>query len=278
MLIGIDHWSFHNARLFGGMPPEGFIDKAAELGADGVGLDYFMLPGRLRRDPAPLKERLEAHGMQLVFGFGLPFALPDAAFYLMDRHRRRAFELAHDLNADVLRVTGGLVLPVPGLRPLHLSLSRRAEPAWVASRLGHLCREARAEGLILALENHNDYTSGQILEILERVGSEALRVTLDTGSPASLGEDPYEAAARLAPHAAHAHIKDARGRGLRRRAVPLGEGELDISRMIDLLRGAGYAGLYAVEADLPPWRRAEEEGQAARDVSYLRAFDRDGVH
>lgn len=278
MLIGIDHWSFHNALFFGRMPPEEFIDKAAELGADGVGLDYFMLPGRLRRDPAPLKERLDVHEMRLVFGFGMPFVLPDAAFYLMDRHRRRAFELAHQLKADVLRVAAGLVLPVPGLRPLHLSLSRRAEPAWVASRLGHLCREARAEGLTLALENRSDYTSRQILEIIERVDSEALRVTLDTGNSASLGEDPYEAAARLAPHAAHAHIKDARGRGLRWRAAPPGEGELDIPRMIDILRTADYGGLYAIETDLPPWRRAEEEGQAARAISYLRGLDRDGVH
>ena len=148
----------------------------------------------------------------------------------------------------------------------------------MASRLRHVCREARAEGLTLALENHNDYTSRQILEILERVDSEALRVTLDTGNLSSLGEDPSEAAAKLAPHAAYSHIKDARGRGTCWRAVSLGEGELDIPRMIDLIRGAGYTGLYAVEADLPPWRRSEEEGQVARAVSYLRDLDRDGVH
>jgi len=196
----------------------------------------------------------------------------------MNRHKRRAFKLAHDLDATVLRVTGGLILPLPGLRPLHLSLSRRAEPAWVASRLRPVCREAKAEGLTLALENHNDYTSDQILEILERVDSEALRVTLDTGTPVSVGEDPCKAVARLAPHAAYTHLKDARGRGRRWRARPLGEGELDIPRLIDILNNAGYDGLYAIEVDLPPWRRTEKEGQVARAIAYLRGLDQGEAH
>ena len=273
MEIGIDERSFHNTRLLGSMTPEDFVDKAADLGANGVGLDYFTLPGRLRRDPAPLKERLEAHGLLVVFGFRLPFVLPDAAFYLMDRHKRRAFKIAHELGASVIPVTGGLVLPLPGLRPIHVSLSKRAEPAWVASRLRSVCRDARAEGLTIALENRNDYRSTEILEILERAGSDALRVALDTGSPAALGEDPYEAAVRLAPHAAYIHFKDAAGRGLGRRTRPPGEGELDMPRIFDLLRRSGYGGLYSVGVDLPLWRRSDEESRIAGLIAYLRGME-----
>jgi sugar phosphate isomerase/epimerase len=98
----------------------------------------------------------------------------------------------------------------------------------------------KRHGVVLAVENHKDWRVADLLEMLKRLGSERVGVTLDTGNSIALLEDPMEVVEALAPHALSIHIKDMAVReyeeGFLLSEIPLGEGFLDLARIIDVCR------------------------------------------
>jgi 3-oxoisoapionate decarboxylase len=115
-------------------------------------------------------------------------------------------EVASRLGAKVVRATLSTLLcgdrrPMPGGWEAHLA--RRAE------RLRQVLPRAEALGVCLALENHQDATSDDLVRLAEMVGhSPAYGVTLDTGNALAVLEDPVEFARRVAPFVRHVHLKD----------------------------------------------------------------------
>ena len=269
MKIGIDEWCYHNSMLTGRMDIEDLINRCGELGVSGVGFDYFMLAKKHRKEPEIIKGLLESNGLELVFGFSFPFALPDAAFRLVEDRRDEMFDLAHEFNAKILRVVGGVILPNPVHKPFHLSASVDDEVGRVARRLRDFCEDAKLEGLTVALENHTEYTADQMLRIVDEVAMDNFKITLDTGNCMYIGEDPIETVEKLAPHAAHTHIKDMKQTGPFMMSVPLGRGDVGIATAVEVLRGSGYSGLYNIEVDLPVWEAGKEDRYLQESIEFL---------
>lgn len=92
----------------------------------------------------------------------------------------------------------------------------------------------------LAVENHKDWRIEELLAILERIDSEAVGVTIDTGNNMSLLEDPLETVRAFAPYANSVHLKDmaveAYEDGFLLSEVPFGEGLLDLKSIVDAIR------------------------------------------
>jgi sugar phosphate isomerase/epimerase len=135
---------------------------------------------------------------------------------------------------------------------------------------------AENHGVILALENHIDYTSAEILEILERVGSPNLKVNFDTGNTMRMMEDPVAAARRLGPHTVATHTKDVDAcRHVRPEewyffsSVPVGTGLIDMPGVVQALRDCGYEGVLAVESDHHKDNQ-DEDRLVAESIGYLK--------
>jgi sugar phosphate isomerase/epimerase len=100
---------------------------------------------------------------------------------------------------------------------------------------------ARA-GLRLAIENHKDWRTGELIEILKRLKSRQVGVCVDTGNSIALLEDPLEVVETYAPWAITTHLKDMAVAeyedGFLLAEVPLGQGFLDLKRMVGILRRA----------------------------------------
>ena len=270
MRIGVDEWCFHNSMMVGRMTLEDVVSLAAEMGAEGVGFDYFMMSREARKSPARMRQLIERNGLELVFGFGVPFALPDVVFQVLETRKNEMFELAHEFGAKVLRVCGGLIVPNAVQKPFHLTVNRRREIEDVARRLKQFTYDASLEGLTVALENHSDYTIEEMLKIIHYIESEKFRITLDTGNAVYLGEDPVETAERLAPYTVYTHIKDMKRSGPMLLSVPLGQGEVNIPEIVRALKNNYYVGLYSIECNLPLWQVDQEE-QALRDsIKFMR--------
>lgn len=94
----------------------------------------------------------------------------------------------------------------------------------------------------LGIENHKDWRVDEQVALLERYSSEYLGVTLDTGNNLSLLDDPMETVEKLAPWTFNTHFKDMAMEetetGFLLSEVPLGEGCLDLARMVDVIRRA----------------------------------------
>lgn len=97
---------------------------------------------------------------------------------------------------------------------------------------------ARRCGVRIGVENHQDATSEDLIRICEAVGDACIGVTLDTGNPLAVAEDPVEFARRILPHLVNVHLKDYRivkaPGGLRLCHCAIGAGVVDFGTLFTL--------------------------------------------
>jgi sugar phosphate isomerase/epimerase len=97
------------------------------------------------------------------------------------------------------------------------------------------------------LETHFDATTFELVEIVEKVGSDVCGICLDTANVVLFGEHPVEAARRAAPYTHLTHIKDAilffTEKGLMRQTLAPGRGAIDWEQVLPIL--------HEYEPDLP---------------------------
>lgn len=96
---------------------------------------------------------------------------------------------------------------------------------------------AKKQRIRLAVENHKDWQTKDLLGLMGRFGSEYIGVTVDTGNSISLMEHPNETVSALAPYAFSTHIKDMGVReyddGFLLSEVPLGYGLLKLDNILN---------------------------------------------
>ena len=147
------------------------------------------------------------------------------------------------------------------------------------------------EGFTLAIENHQDFGSEELLQFCE-LGGCGVAICLDTGNPLAVGEDPISFAKRVSHKVCHLHMKDYRAQptpeGFRLVRCAIGDGaipflELEkiLSRDHDVLTASLEPGaLHARHVKLlteewwhgyPP--RSVQAIQACLDATKTRALD-----
>jgi sugar phosphate isomerase/epimerase len=94
----------------------------------------------------------------------------------------------------------------------------------------------------LGIENHKDWRVDEQVALLQQYSSEYVGVSLDTGNNLSVLDDPHETVEKLAPYTFNTHFKDMAVEetetGFHLSEVPLGEGMLDLPRMVRAIRTA----------------------------------------
>lgn len=92
----------------------------------------------------------------------------------------------------------------------------------------------------LAVENHKDWKAAELVENIKTIDSEWIGVTLDFGNNIALLEDPMYVVETLAPYIFTTHVKDMAvdefEDGILLSEVPLGEGILDLTRMVSVCK------------------------------------------
>jgi 3-oxoisoapionate decarboxylase len=98
---------------------------------------------------------------------------------------------------------------------------------------------ARRYGVKIGVENHKDFESPELVELLQRISSEHIGVCIDLGNSLALLEDPMDTVLRLAPFAMTTHVKDMAVKetpqGFLLSEVPLGQGILDLPKMLEVI-------------------------------------------
>jgi sugar phosphate isomerase/epimerase len=194
---------------------EGFLAIAREIGARVVELHQPWLDGL---DVAAL--RLD--GMVPVVSCGPDPAGDDAAL-----------DCAIALGARVVRMA---VTPV--LRGDRHAVDWPRLVDGVRARLARVVPRAAAAGVGVGIENHQDFTSAELLELCEEAG-EAAGIALDTGNAFAVGEAPLDFARAVAPRVLHVHLKDYRvqptGEGYRLVRCAIGEGAVPFEELAGVL-------------------------------------------
>lgn len=155
---------------------------------------------------------------------------------------RRAIWVAHRFDTPAIRVFSFFL-------PAAEAERHRDE---VLRRMGALTAEARAAGLTLLHENEREIygdTPERCLDLIESIGSPALRVTFDPANFVIVGVRPYDRAyPLLRDHIAYWHIKDATAADGKVQVAGAGDGQLP-----ELLRAEtarGYRGVASLEPHL----------------------------
>lgn len=92
----------------------------------------------------------------------------------------------------------------------------------------------------IGVENHQDATSDELVYLCQAVDSTHVGVTLDTGNPLAVAEDPVRFAENILPHLVHIHLKDYRvtttPQGYRLFHCPIGAGVVDFDALFKLFK------------------------------------------
>jgi sugar phosphate isomerase/epimerase len=235
--LGVVQYSFalrlaaeRAAGKIGLADPLTFLEHCHELGAGGVQIGLGIpSPEYL----ASLRKKAETHDMNLESTIRLPKDSTDCERFTNE------VRCAREAGIKVLRTVllGGRRYE----QFAHPDAFRRA--CAQAEQSVKLAEPIIAKNdLLLAIENHKDYRAGELMNLLRRLGSRHVGACVDTGNSIALLEEPLEVVRTLAPRAFTVHLKDMAVAecedGFLLAEVPLGEGFLDLPKMIALLREA----------------------------------------
>jgi len=246
----------------------GFLEKTREAGGDNAQIYYALLEGfdaeglrRLRARAAELDVRLEIHGGGAQ--------RPDFD---------KTLQQASALGVKVVGCSFGMLLrpdKIPGLE----AWDKHVEEC--RARYKQLLKIAAPLGIALGIENHLDFTTEELRDLIRQADAPNAGVVLDVGNPIGTLDDPLEAAEILGPYTIATHYKDFAieevARGFRFTMVPLGCGSLrlpeitqrllkhvspDVGFAIEMMNGQQFEVKWLEDRFWAPFRSKE-----ARDVA-----------
>ena len=226
------------------------FDLLIDLDLEGVHLDDGVLE---RLEPTFLQEVGSAAreaGLYLEYNFSMDLGEFGVG---VQNDLTGAIATARHLGADIIKV--GMDMRRP--RPFAAS---RFHPE-VVSQLEHVADLLKAEapqaaeyGIRLAVENHCDSFSEEILWLLDQVDSPVVGACIDTVNGLHVMEDPMTAIENLTPRAFTNHFRDDRIEfqrwGFKLVGTAVGEGDIDMRRAYELFRDHSSMDRINIETEL----------------------------
>lgn len=203
---------------------EGFIALTEELGGKAIELWEGWLKDMSDAELATLKTRLDTLGWKRVLSSGL--LQGDLDFLI---------RCAKALDATYIRLA---------LTPILCGDRAAAGQRWhdlvhqVNDKLEAYAPRAAAAGVVLLIENHQDFTSRELVGFCEEYGP-SVRIVFDMANTFPVAESPLDFTRVVAPYVRHCHVKDYRAvmepDGFRLVRCPSGDGCVPHKEMFDIL-------------------------------------------
>lgn len=201
---------------------EGFIALGEELGVRALEIFDPWIEQFSDEDLRALKDRLDALGITPVVSGGL-----------VTEANESLYRSARILGAKTIRFALTRVL----------CGARAAQDDWGALRDGVVAaieqqgNRAADEGIWIAIENHQDFTSAELVEFCGLAPS--VGITYDTGNSFPVAEAPLDFTRTVAPHVRHLHLKDYRVQftheGMRLVRCAIGDGAVPFAEVFSIL-------------------------------------------
>ena len=203
---------------------EGFIALTADLGGKAVELREGWFKAMSDDELHALKQRLDGLGWKRILSSGLQHGDIDLLL-----------RCAKALDARYIRLA---------LTPILCGDRAAAGPRWhelvasVRDKLERYAPLAAAAGIVLLIENHQDFTSRELVGLCEDFGP-SVRIVYDTANSFAVGEAPLDFARVIAPYVRHVHAKDYKvqftDKGIRLVRCPSGDGAVPFKELFAIL-------------------------------------------
>jgi sugar phosphate isomerase/epimerase len=262
MKIGLSSYSLCQAIQKGEMDILGAIEWVAANGGEHIEISPhgFTLTDNPALVAAVVRKAKEAGIGISSYTIGANLCQPDDAAQKKEIERvKREVDIAHALGVTRMRHDAAW-LPPPecGIARFDRELPRMADA----------CREiadyAGRFGITTSVENHGFFAqaSDRVQRLINAVGRDNFRTTLDVGNFICVDEDPVAAVRNNIPYASHVHFKDFYlrpfsadpGEGWARslfgnhwRGAIVGQGDVDVRSIVRIIKASGYAGDASVE-------------------------------
>ena len=242
------------------LPLEDFIDKAADLGYDGVMLmakrPHLSVLDWDGEGRARLRDRLAARNLRTICVAGYTNFTADMEHTEVPTHEMQIqhvadlARMARDLGGNLVRVFTGYENPAS---------TYLAQWSLLVRSLRECAQRAADFGVTVAVQNHHDIASGweSQLDLIEEVDHPNCRAAFDAWAPALHGVDIVEAAEKMAGVTVLTTVANYQIRPRYRlatkltmfepilpttRAVPVDEGFIDFAGFLSALERNGFKG------------------------------------
>ena len=252
------------------------LARAASLGSEYgyQGIELRLIDGELIDPSMPASARTTVR--QTVAAVGLPIVAVDSSIRLTDEDPgpeiSRFLTLASEWECPLVRVFGGTLSDDPQVRQVQIEAAAKVLEAALPL--------AERAGVAIGLETHDSFSSAAVVaEALAMVDSKWVGAVWDSHHPYRMGETPREVYDLIGRRVLLAQVKDARRAPERAdgwQLTLLGQGEVPVREMLDLLDQGGYQGWISVEWE-KRWHPEIEDPELAlpQHIELLRAWQRE---
>jgi sugar phosphate isomerase/epimerase len=225
------------------------ISEAARFGYDGIewrgGPQGHLQPGMSQETKRTICQRMDDQGLfSLAVTAYTSFVSPDR----QEREHNLALlkdylNLAAEIGAGHVRVFLG---ELPAGTTLGFAYPRILDCLQPALDL------ASTLNITIAIEPHDDFVhSASVIPLMEQIDHPRLKVIWDIGNTYAAGEDPEQGLRTFSGRIAYLHVKDGRRTAAGWQLRPLGQGDVPLSKIFNLLVNADFEGAVSIE-----WERA----------------------
>jgi sugar phosphate isomerase/epimerase len=252
------------------------LARAASLGSEYgyQGIELRLIDGELIDPSMPASARSAVR--QTVAAVGLPIVAVDSSIRLTDEDPgpeiSRFLTLASEWECPLVRVFGGTLSDDPQVRQDQIKAAAKVLEAALPL--------AERAGVAVGLETHDSFSSAAVVaEVLALVDSTWVGAVWDSHHPHRMGETPQEVYDLIGQRVLLAQVKDARRAPERAdgwQLTLLGQGEVPVWEMLDLLDQGGYQGWISVEWE-KRWHPEIEDPELAlpQHIELLRTWQRE---
>ena len=180
------------------------MDYILELGLDGLHLDAKALDDLDTDYLETVKEYARNKNLYLEFNFALKSGHYDSAVQF---EVEEGINIAHRIGADLTKIGMNLKRPRPiAASKFHPEMRIQLES--VITRINTALPLVEKTGVRLALENHTDAFSEEVIWVLDQINHPMVGACIDTVNAIHVTENPISAVKNLAPRAFTNHFRD----------------------------------------------------------------------
>lgn len=225
------------------------MDHCHSLGLEGLHVDDAAFdslePAYLKR----VRDRARELGFYLEYNFSMNADYDPSLNHTIEE----GLEIASHLGADLAKISVDVIRPRPYARSrFHPEVSSQLE-AFVAMVKGALGQVTR-KNIRLAIENHADAFSEEIIWVLDQIDHPMVGACVDTANGYHVTEDPTLAVKNLAPRAFTNHFRDNRITympwGLKAEGAAVGDGDFDMVGAYELIKECPHMDRLNIELDM----------------------------
>ena len=199
-----------------------FMDRSEELGVDGIQIDITHLESTDDAYLEKLSEYAQDKGFYVEYG----------SIMIEEVHTLQQLEIARKLKAPIMRT-------YMGFSHYDKKCNVKDELEKSIAVLKNILPKLHEYDIKLAIENHCDCTTDELLSVINAVNDPYVGVCPDLGNFMINLENPTESVKKLAPFVITTHFKDYNMEmfnwGFKSYGVALGDGMIDLKTILEIL-------------------------------------------